>query len=81
MAGDLLTEVNETFSVTLGTPETTAVLSAGSKIGTGTIVDADTAVVASIDNKTLPEGNSGTTAFEFTVTLDKASASHSLDVR
>lgn len=74
VAGDLIGEVNETFSVTLGTPETTgAVLSANSKVGTGTIVDLDTAVVASIDSKTLAEGNSGTTAFDFTVTLDKAS--------
>ncbi|WP_254507321.1 Calx-beta domain-containing protein [Anatilimnocola floriformis] len=74
VAGDLLTETNETFSVTLGTPETTgAVLNDASKVGTGTVLDASTAVVASIANKTLAEGNSGNTAFDFTVTLDKAS--------
>lgn len=74
VAGDLVTEVNEKFRVALSTPETTgAVLSTDNKVGIGTIVDADTAVVASIDNKTLLEGNAGTTAFDFTVTLDKAS--------
>src|SRR5690606_33966638 len=59
VSGDLVGEVIETFSVTLGTQETTgAVLFANNKIGTGTIVDTDTAVVASIDSKTLDEGNS-----------------------
>jgi hypothetical protein len=74
VAGDLVTEVNETFRVALSAPETAgAVLSTDNKVGIGTIVDADTAVVASIDSKTLLEGNAGTTAFDFTVTLDKAS--------
>jgi hypothetical protein len=73
VAGDLVDEVNETFTVTLGTPETAGAVLSTSKIGTGTIVDLDTAVVASIANKAQAEGNTGTTAFDFTVSLDKAS--------
>ena len=73
VAGDLVSEVNETFSVTLGTPETSGAVLAAAKVGTGTIVDLDTAVVASIANKAQAEGNTGTTAFDFTVTLDKVS--------
>ncbi len=73
VAGDLLTEVNETFRVALTTPETTGAILSANAIGTGTIVDADTAVVASIANKAQAEGNTGTPAFDFTVTLDKAS--------
>jgi hypothetical protein len=73
VAADAIDEVDETFTVTLGTPETAgAVLDANDKVGTGTIQDATVLPVASIADKSQVEGNSGTTNYDFTVTLDKA---------
>ena len=70
--GDTLVELDATFTVTLGTPETANVtLSPTAKVGTGTVQNDDTAT-ASIKAVTQAEGNSGNTDFDFTVTLDKA---------
>src|SRR5262249_16010936 len=65
--GDTIPEVNEQFGVNVGSPAN-AVLAHASALGT--IVDDDGRI--SINNVTLPDGSSGTTAFVFTVTLSKA---------
>jgi uncharacterized repeat protein (TIGR01451 family) len=64
--GDTTIEPNETFFVNV-TNITAAI--AGDTQGQGTIVDDDAPPTLSINNVTLPEGNSGTTPFNFTVTL------------
>ena len=66
VVGDQIAEPNETFTVTLSQP-TNAFLSLTSRTGVGTIVD--NAPRISISNVTKNEGNKGTTAFVFTVTL------------
>lgn len=73
VAGDLINENQETFTVTLDTPETVGAVLGAAKVGTGTINDVGT-IIASIGDKTLAEGNAGSTSFEFTVTLDAAAA-------
>jgi len=65
--GDTIPELNEQFAVNLGSPAN-ALLAHASALGT--IVDDDGRI--SINNVTLPDGSSGTTAFVFTVTLSKA---------
>ena len=70
VAGDTAVESNEGFTLTLSNP------SAGTTIGTatatGTILNDDTAAGPSLSiaaaNASLNEGNSGSTAFTFTVT-------------
>jgi uncharacterized protein len=64
--GDILVETDETFLVTLSAPMGGATL--GNANGTGTITNDDAAGSLSIGDRTLAEGNSGTTAFSFTVT-------------
>ncbi|QDU27718.1 Calx-beta domain protein [Anatilimnocola aggregata] len=72
--GDTTIEANETFTVTLGAPETAGVtLSNDDKVGTATLVNDDSATASITKTVTQNEGNSGNTAFDFTVTLDKAS--------
>jgi hypothetical protein len=66
VVGDRIAESNETFTLTLSEP-TNAFLSLGSSTGTGTIIDDEPRI--SISNVTKNEGNKGTTAFVFTVTL------------
>jgi hypothetical protein len=68
--GDTVVEPNETFIVNLATP-TNATLSDGT--GQGTITNDDVTPSLSISDVTANEGNSGTTAFTFTVTLSPAS--------
>jgi hypothetical protein len=63
--GDDAVEDDETFLVTLSAPTGGATL--GNANGTGTITNDDAAGVLSIGDRTLAEGNSGTTAFSFTV--------------
>ncbi len=66
--GDRLGESDETFFVNLSSP-TNAFISAGQ--GVGSIVDDEPRI--SIGDVSAAEGNSGTTAFTFTVTLSAAS--------
>jgi hypothetical protein len=70
--GDTTIEPNETlvFSVV-------GVLNAvvGNASATGTILDDDTPPAASINNVSATEGNAGTKAFTFTITLSKAPTS------
>lgn len=70
VTGDTANEPSETFFVTLSSPVNATL---GTATGTGTIVDDDTAPALAIDSVSTPEGNSGTTAFNFTVTLSAAS--------
>jgi uncharacterized repeat protein (TIGR01451 family) len=65
VSGDLASEANETFNVTLSSP-TLATISDGT--GVGTITDDDVPPTLSIDDVTLVEGDSGTKNFVFTVT-------------
>lgn len=70
VVGDSVLEINETFSVNLGAPSNSAVTVADGS-GTGTINNDDSASLT-IGNRTLAEGNSGSTNFAFTVSLTGA---------
>jgi hypothetical protein len=74
VAGDTSVEPNETFAVNLSNAGNATIAAA---TGTGTIVNDDAAGLPSlsIDNVSQNEGNSGTSAYTFTVTLSAASAS------
>jgi CSLREA domain-containing protein len=69
--GDTTFEPDETFFVNLSNP-VNATISDGQ--GTGTITNDDPVPSMSIGDRTMAEGNSGTTAFDFTVTLSNASS-------
>ncbi len=69
--GDLANESNETFFVNLSSPSSNATIADGQ--GVGTIVNDDGPPTISINNVSRSEGNSGTTAFTFTVSLSAAS--------
>ncbi len=70
VVGDTILEPNETFALNIGAPSNAAItVSDGS--GLGTITNDDAASVA-VSDVTLFEGNSGTTAFVFNVTLTGA---------
>jgi hypothetical protein len=68
--GDTLFETNETFFINLSNP-VNANINQGH--GTGTITNDDPPPNVSINDLTQAEGNSGTTSFNFTVTLSAAS--------
>ncbi|MFC1587864.1 Calx-beta domain-containing protein [Planctomycetota bacterium] len=72
VSGDTNSEANETFTVDLSNA-TGADVSIADNQGDGTITNDDS-VTISIDNVTLAEGDAGTTAFEFTVSLSAASS-------
>ena len=69
--GDVIDEVDETFTVALSNP-VNATISDGS--GLGTITDDDAVPALSIDDVSLAEGNAGTTTATFTVALSAVSA-------
>jgi len=69
--GDLDPEANETFFVNLSGAVGATIADAQ---GQGTILNDDRSV--SIDDVALAEGNAGTTAFNFTVSLSETSASN-----
>ncbi|WP_084539781.1 Calx-beta domain-containing protein [Azorhizobium doebereinerae] len=74
MYGDTTVEPDETYTVTLSAP-TNATIADGTAVAT--IVNDDAAVVLptlSIGDATLVEGNAGSTALSFTVSLSAASA-------
>ena len=64
---DLIFEGLETFTVTLSVPANATI--SGTNPAIGTIADNETQPTLSINNVTQDEGNNGTTAFTFTVTL------------
>ena len=59
VTGDLLDEIDENFTVTLTNP-TNATISDG--IGLGTIADNDPPPTLTVNDVTVAEGNTGTTA-------------------
>ncbi len=71
--GDTLFEASETFNVTLSAPAN-ATLADGT--GVGTITNDDAPPSLGIADVSLAEGKSGTTAFNFTVTLTAVSGLH-----
>jgi uncharacterized repeat protein (TIGR01451 family) len=70
VAGDLLDEVDESFFVDLSNPVNATL---GDSQGLGLIQDDDNPPALSVGNVSLAEGNAGTTAFAFAVTLDAPS--------
>ncbi len=70
VTGDLLDEIDESFTVTLTNP-TNASITDG--IGLGTIADNDPTPTLVVNDVTVAEGDSGTTAATFTVTLSAPS--------
>jgi hypothetical protein len=71
--GDTKFEANETFQVALTGPFNGPV-APGSIVGSGTITNDDAPPTISIGNVSQNEGNSGTTAYSFTVSLSNASS-------
>jgi hypothetical protein len=69
--GDTLNEGNETFFVNLTSPTNATIADAQ---GVGTIVDDDPVTIA-INDVSVAEGNTGTVAANFTVSLSNASTS------
>jgi len=69
-SGDAKDEFNETFNVNLS-GETNATLAKGT--GVATLTNDDTAPTVTITDVQKLEGNSGTTSFQFTVTLSAVS--------
>lgn len=69
--GDTLSEANETFFLNLSSP-TNATL--GDNQGAGTIIDNDPLPTLAINDVWVEEGNTGTTAATFTLSLSEASA-------
>ena len=68
--GDTINEPDETFTVNLSAPSNATIATTS---GLGTILNDDGIPGASINNVTQAEGNAGTTAFVFTVTLSATS--------
>ncbi|MDA8018318.1 MAG: hypothetical protein MPN21_12800 [Thermoanaerobaculia bacterium] len=71
VVGDVLDEIDETFFVDLSNPSANAAIA--DPQGQGTITDDDPLVDISISDVMLPEGDAGTTAFDFAVTLSAPS--------
>ncbi|CAA6820253.1 MAG: Alkaline phosphatase (EC [uncultured Sulfurovum sp.] len=67
--GDTKVEPNETFNVTLSNPSNASISKA---IGVGTILNDDTLPTLSINDTQKDEGDSGTTDFDFTVSLSRS---------
>jgi hypothetical protein len=70
--GDTKFEPDETFTVNLNAP-TNATIAEAEGVGVGTITNDDTQPTISIDDVARAEGDLGTTAFDFTVTLSNPS--------
>jgi CSLREA domain-containing protein len=70
IAGDTVSEIDETFSVVLSSPSNATITTGNA---TGTIVDDDAVPSVSIDSVSQAEGSSGTSNFAFTVSLSQAS--------
>ena len=64
---DTLDEIDETFTVRLSNPSNATITDG---VGLGTITDDDAPSGLSVNDVTITEGNSGTVAATFTVSLD-----------
>jgi len=71
VCGDTVFEANETFFVNLSNASGATITD---NQGLGTITNDDSAPTLAINDVTAAEGNSGTTAFTFTVTKTGATA-------
>jgi hypothetical protein len=71
VVGDVLDEVNETYTVVLSSPVNATITTA---TGTGTITDDDAAPSLSINDVSVTEGDAGTVTATFTVTLSAVSS-------
>ena len=69
--GDIKVEPNETFTVTLSNPSGASL---GTSVATGTILNDDGVPSVTIGDVSQKEGNAGTTAFNFPVTLSAISS-------
>ncbi|MGB4849840.1 MAG: Calx-beta domain-containing protein, partial [Saprospiraceae bacterium] len=70
---DTKVEADEVFNVAIGTLAAAGRnVSLGTSTGTGTIVNDDSAVLTLSGGTSQPEGNSGTTSYTFTATLNNA---------
>jgi subtilisin-like proprotein convertase family protein len=70
VAPDVVAELIETFTVVLSSPQN-ATIQTGT--GLGTITDDDAVPKISVGNATVVEGNTGTSALTFTVSMDPGS--------
>ena len=70
VAGDLVDEMDENFTVKLTNPSNANL---GDDIGLGTILDNDPLPTMSVNDVTVAEGDAGTVAATFTVTMSPAS--------
>ena len=71
--GDIIDEANETFTITLTPADATTIDASSVLTATGTIIDNDTTTI-SINDVSVVEGNAGTTAMTFNVTLSTPSS-------
>ncbi|MCC7265239.1 MAG: hypothetical protein IT369_22255 [Candidatus Latescibacteria bacterium] len=70
VTGDALNEANEIFTLNLSAPTNATI---GDAQGVGTITNDDPVPSLAVNDVTIAEGNSGTSAMTFTVTLSAAS--------
>ncbi len=75
--GDTAIEPNETFTVTISNPSVGTL--GGATTATGTIQNDDSSVMSIGSGVSQNEGNSGTTAFNFTVTRTNTTGTASVD--
>jgi hypothetical protein len=78
--GDTTVEPDETFSVLLTNPSAGTTIGDGTGVGTITNDDMAPGSVFSINDVTAAEGNSGTSAFTFTVSRENTGAAASIQV-
>ncbi|MCH8093642.1 MAG: hypothetical protein IH953_03525, partial [Chloroflexi bacterium] len=77
VTGDTNVEANETFFVNLSNESANATISDSQGLGT---INNDDQVDLSINNVTLAEGDSGTTTFSFSVSIDQADPDNDVTV-
>ncbi len=73
MTSDLRDELDETFNVTLTNPLNASI---ADPVGLGTIIDDDAPPTVSVSDVAVAEGNEGTVAANFTVSLSAPSSLH-----
>ena len=76
--GDTAIEANEPVSVTLGNPSSNAIIS--KSLGNSSFTNDDTANISVNDPASIPEGNSGISTLNFTVSIDQADPNNDITV-